>query len=136
VDKGMVDMVTAHATPRFPLSCRLYVSDRSFQQRGSAFTLTFFKNPVSQLQKELVDLSRNDTLAFAALVVLMVCDGCIPFDKLYDIRQKKQTSSEGLFPKLSRICCWREADERNLTDIIKVKYQIFTLHLLFTQVNF
>ncbi|OWF51661.1 uncharacterized protein LOC110448843 [Mizuhopecten yessoensis] len=96
-----IEMLTSCDTPCFPLSCRLFASDEMFRAKGESF----FLHPVSQLREELVQLSRRDSVAFSALILLLVCDGHLLFDNLTPSEPTQNKPPNGWLERLRYICC-------------------------------
>ncbi|XP_069141288.1 uncharacterized protein [Argopecten irradians] len=96
-----IEMLTSFDTPCFPLSCRLFASDETFRAKGESF----FLFPVTQLRKELVQLSQRDSVAFAALMLLLVSDGHLLFDNLTPNESTQNKPPNGLYERLCYICC-------------------------------
>ncbi|XP_060076262.1 uncharacterized protein LOC132555900 [Ylistrum balloti] len=96
-----IEMLTLCDTPCFPLSCRLFASDEMFRAKGERF----FLQPVSQLREELVQLSRRDSVAFSALILLLVNDGHLLFDNLTPSESTFNKPPNGCFERLNFIFC-------------------------------
>ncbi|XP_033745570.1 uncharacterized protein LOC117331082 [Pecten maximus] len=96
-----IEMLTLCDTPCFPLSCRLFASDEMFRAKGESF----FLYPVSQLREELVQLSRRDSVAFSALMLLLVSDGHLLFDNLTPNEPAQNKPPNGWYDRLYNICC-------------------------------
>lgn len=116
-DQRIIEFITTQNTPRFPLSCRLYVSETRFQEQGASF----FRNPVSQLRKDISQLSQKDKVAFASLVLLMACDGSIPHEKFQIIKTEESNHSKDIMIKFKQaLCCNEEKREQFLIDKMQV----------------